>query len=89
MPFCGAAERAALKLHRIPERGLGYDAQPSKGRWTDNATGCLKAVLQQPEVARPALQPPTAEQPGHPHDQGTTEPPGRDHDQDLYPCSQS
>jgi len=55
MPFCGAAERAALKLHRSPEGGLGYDAQARTGGWTDNATGCLKAVLQRLEVALPAF----------------------------------
>jgi len=41
-PFARCGE-SSLKLHRIPERGLGYDAQPSKGRWTEQTPRvCLK-----------------------------------------------
>jgi len=49
----GAAERAALKLHRILGEVWGYDAQPkAKGDAGQRQRVALKAVLNNLEVAR-------------------------------------
>jgi len=73
MPFCALRKRAALKLHRSPEGGLGLTAlRPIQGEWTDQRTvsqGCSQrlqvALPLSPRPLQGSMNTSRSRNPGH------------------------
>jgi len=87
--FCGAAERAALNSHRIPERGLGLRRSGQAREMTGHARVASRLFLQNLKWRDPLLQASdcrAARTSARVKELRST---GRDHDQNLIPCSQS